>query len=91
VSNKHRAPTRKATIHVSAYDEIGRTLVAGLEVLHMCDREAAIKAVFSLLPIESDIDELIEDLEAVGAIAFARDLFERRHATSKHAKRKRSR
>jgi hypothetical protein len=85
---KKRAPSRRATVHVSAYDEIGRTLVAGLEVLHMCDRDAAIAAVFSLLPIESDVDELIEGLEAVGAIAFARDLHERRNATPKKRRRR---
>jgi hypothetical protein len=65
---------RRSAIHVSAYDDLGRVLVAGLEVLHMCDRRAAIKAVRSLLPIESDVGDLIEGLKSVGAIAFARDL-----------------
>lgn len=76
-------------IHVSAYDDIGRLLVAGIEVLHMCDRRAALRSVRSLLPIRTDHTDLVRLLESVGAVALARDLKE--SEASAYPSRRRSR
>lgn len=73
------APRRRRSArsqHVSAYDDLGRALVAGLEVLHMCDRRAALRTLRLILPIQGAVDDVVRGLEAVGAIALARDLKE---------------
>lgn len=71
-----------------AFGEIGHWFVARIEVLHMSDRESALRLVSSLCVLAGDVEDLCKELDAVGAGALARDV---REHTAKPRKTKRKR
>lgn len=58
----------------AAASRIGRSIHAHLEVLHMSDRDGAIAAISTIVPVPAELAQVGADLEALGATDLARDV-----------------
>lgn len=58
----------------AAASRIGHSIHAHLEALHMSDRDGAISAISTIVPVSAELTQLSVDLETLGAADLARDV-----------------
>ncbi len=85
----HAGTTEAEAAREFAYADIGRVLGPMLEVLHMTDRDLALRIVRQIVIAEDEYEKLCVGLDGVGAGAFARDLREYAGTPKKRAPRAR--
>lgn len=58
----------------AAASRIGHSIHAHLEALHMSDRDGAIAAISTIVPVRAELAQVGADLETLGAADLARDV-----------------